>query len=146
MKRFHFQLESVLQFKLQQLDALLVELSAIQARVRAQQTRRDRAYRQLSDFDTEYDLRKREGLTVLEAIECQNCQQVLEQRANRENEMLMQLQSEAESKRGEVVEARKETHSLEKLKELRQDEYNMAIQKSEEKALDDLTAARRAAG
>ena len=45
----------------------------------------------------------------------------------------------------EVIETRRDTHSLEKLKDLRRGEYDQAAAKAEEKFLDDLTAARRAA-
>ena len=145
MKRFQFQLQPVLNYKQQGLDALMTELAAIQARVSEQETKRDRAYRQLSEYDEECAARKAEGMTVVEALQRQSCQQVLERRAKQENETLLRLRKEAEEKRDEVVEARKETHSLERLREIRLDEYNTANAKAEEKALDDLTAARRAA-
>ena len=146
MKRFQFQLQPVLNFKQQGLDALMVELSAIQAQVAAQENRRSAAYQRLADFDAEYAAKRAEGLTIIEAMECQSCQQVLEVRAKREDEELRRLQAEEDSKREEVVEARKETHSLERLKEFRQTEYNTAAAKEAEKMLDDLTASRRAAG
>ena len=143
MKRFQFQLEPVLSFKQQGLDALMVELSAIQASVVAQENRRSAAYQRLAAFDAEYAEKKAQGLTILEALECQSCQQVLALRARREDEELQRLQKQEEDKREEVVEARKETHSLERLKEFRQTEYNAAAAKEEEKMLDDLTASRR---
>lgn len=146
MKRFQFQLEPVLNYKLQTLDALMIELNTVQAQVVAQQKLRDEAYGRLADFDAEFEEKKTRGLTSIEAMEYQACQRVLEQRALRENRELLRIQNEAERKRGEVVEARKETHSLEKLKQFRLGEYNTAAVKAEEKALDDLTAARRAVG
>lgn len=145
MKRFQFQLQPVLNYKQQGLDALMVELSGIQARVAAQENRRSAAYQRLADFDAEYAAKKERGLTVIEAMECQSCQQVLEVRAKREDEMLRQLREEEDSKRREVVEARKETHSLERLKEFRQTEYDAAARKEAEKTLDDLTASRHSA-
>jgi len=145
MKRFQFQLEPVLSFKQQGLDALMVELSAIQARLADQEAVRDEAYRQLREYDEASAARKAEGMTVLEAIERQTCQLVLDRRAKEESEKVLHLRRQVEAKRTEVVEARKETHSLEKLRELRRGEYDTALQKAEEKALDDLTAARRAA-
>ncbi len=144
MKRFRFQLEPVLDFKQRGLDSLMVELSAIQAQVAAQENRRSAAYQRLEAFDAEYAQKRLQGLTVLEAVECQSCQQVLARRAKREDEELLRLRQAAEQKRAEVVEARMETHSLERLREFRQTEYNAAVAKAEEKALDDLTAARRA--
>ena len=61
-----------------------------------------------------------------------------------EKEKLLRLQRQAENKRRQVVEARKETRSLEKLREVRLSEYDKAAAKEEEKTLDDLTAAKRA--
>ena len=146
MKRFQFQLEPVLNFKQQGLDALMVELGAIQARLAAQEKARDEAYRQLREYDADCAARKAEGMTVIEAMERQTCQLVLDRRAKEEHEKMLFLRREVEAKRSEVVEARKETHSLERLKEIRHDEYNTALQKAEERALDDLTASRRAVG
>ena len=145
MKRFRFQLDPVLDFKQQTLDALMVELNTAQAQVMEQQKIRDDAYGRLADYENEYREKKQQGLTVMEAMECQGCQQVLERRARREDEKLERLKKVAERKRQEVVNARMETHSLEKLKDVRRDEYNKAVAKAEEKNLDDLTAARRAA-
>ena len=145
MKRFQFRLEPVLNYKQQGLDALMTELAVIQAQVAAQENQRAAAYQRLEAFDREYTERKASGLTVLEALECQSCQDVLERRAKREDEELQRLLRKEEQKRSEVVEARMETHSLERLRETRKSEYNMALAKEEEKSLDDLTAARRAA-
>ena len=145
MKRFQFQLEPVLNFKQQGLDALMVELSAIQASVVAQENKRSAAYQRLADYDAESVRKNAEGLSVIEAMERQSCQQVLARRARHEDDELARLRREAEKKREEIVEARKETHSLERLREVRQNEFNAAMAKAEEKELDDLTAARRSA-
>lgn len=145
MKRFQFQLEPVLSFKQQGLDALMVELSVIQANVVAQENKRSAAYQRLADYDAESVRKNAEGLSVIEAMERQSCQQVLARRARHEDDELARLRREAEKKREEIVEARKETHSLERLREVRQNEFNAAMAKAEEKELDDLTAARRSA-
>lgn len=145
MKRFQFQLEPVLNFKQQGLDALMVELSAIQASVAAQENKRSAAYQTLADYDAESVRKNAEGMSIIEALERQSCQQVLARRARNEDAELARLRGEAEKKRAEIVEARKETHSLERLREVRQSEFNAALAKAEEKELDDLTAARRSA-
>ena len=145
MKRFRFQLEPVLDFKTQNLDVLQTELNTIQAQVLAQERMLDMARARIVSYDQECTLRKAEGMTVTELLECEACQQVLQRRARTEEEKLSRLRKLAEAKRNEVVEARKETHSLEKLKEFRKAEFDQALAKAEEKSLDDLTAARRAA-
>ena len=145
MKRFRFQLEPVLNFKQQALDALMAELSEAQMVAAAQEAVRDQAFRRLADYDAEFAGKKAEGITVVEALEYESGQMVLEQRAQREQKLLEQRQRELEAKRQQVVEARQETHAIEKLKEIRRGEYDAAAAKADEKALDDLTAARRAA-
>ena len=65
-------------------------------------------------------------------------------------EILKQLQAEAEAKRLEVVEAKKDTSSIEKLREKKLDSYNKAVQKSEELIIEEFmlmanTAAARLA-
>lgn len=144
MKRFRFQLESVLEYKQRALDALMSELSEAQARAAAQETARDEAAERLAAYDAEFAEKRAAGFTNLEAVEYEGGQRVLEQRLQREQKLLEQRQKELEAKRQQVVEARQETHAIEKLKEIRRNEYDYAAAKEDEKALDDLTAARRA--
>ena len=144
MKRFRFQLESVLDYKQQTLDSLMSELSEAQARAAAQEAARDEAAERLATYDAEFAEKRAAGFTNLEAVEYEGGQRVLEQRLQREQKLLEQRQKELEAKRQQVVEARQETHAIEKLKEIRRGEYDYAAAKEDEKALDDLTAARRA--
>lgn len=144
MKKFRFQLQSVLNFKEQQLDVLMLELSRLQSQERAQQSARDNADKILTNYVIEYDEKKRNGMTVVEALEAQTSQDVLMSRLRREEEALARIKKRTESKRLEVVDMRKEIHSLERLREIRQKEYDTAVMKAEEKSIDDLTAARRA--
>ena len=144
MKRFRFQLESVLDYKQQTLDALMTELSEAQARAAAQEAARDAAAERLVTYDAEFAEKRAAGFTNLEAVEYEAGQRVLEQRLKQEQALLERRQRELEAKRSEVVEARQETRAIEKLKEMRRGEYDYAAAKEDEKALDDLTAARRA--
>lgn len=143
MKRFQFQLEPVLNFKQQELDALMAQLGAIQASVRQQEAVRDAVRKRLDDYGQEYEQAKREGLTVVEALKYQGCLEALDRELAREEQKLQALRDQAEQKRQEVVRARQDSMSLEKLRDMRRSEYNAAQAKEEEKFLDDLTAARR---
>ena len=145
MKRFHFQLEPVLSFKQQTLDLLMNELSEAQMIAAAQERVRDEAIARLAAYDAEFAEKRAVGFTNLEAVEYEAGQQVLEQRLQREEKLLAQRRRELEAKRQQVVEARQEAHTIERLKEIRRGEYEAAAAKADEKALDDLTAARRAA-
>ena len=145
MKRFQFQLEPVLNYKNQTLDLLMNELAEAQMIAAAQEKALDDAIARLAAYDAEFAEKRAAGFTNLEAVEYEAGQQVLEQRLQREEKLLAQRRRELEAKRQQVVEARQETHALERLKEIRRGEYDSAVAKADEKALDDLTAARRAA-
>ncbi|MBE7003217.1 MAG: flagellar export protein FliJ [Ruminococcaceae bacterium] len=143
MKRFQFQLDPVLSYKQQTLDMLMSELSEAQMLAAAQEEARDRAAERLAEYDAEFADKREMGFTILEAMEYESGQRVLEQRLQREQQLLDQRRRELEIKRQKVVEARQETHAIEKLKEIRRGEYDTAVAKAEEKAIDDLTASRR---
>ena len=53
------------------------------------------------------------------------------------------LRKEEEAKRQEVVEAKKETSSLDKLKEKKLDLYNKSVQKAEEILIDEFVSSAR---
>lgn len=145
MKRFQFQLEPVLKYKRQAFDLLMSELAEAQMVAAAQEKARDDAIARLAEYDAAFAEKRAAGFTNLEGVEYEAGQQVLEQRLQREEALLAQRRRELEAKRRQVVEARQETHTLEKLKEIRRGEYDAAAAKAEEKALDDLVAARRTA-
>lgn len=144
MKRFRFQLQSVLDYKTKALESLMVELDQAQARVMAQEYKRDQALQNIAAHDAAFAEKRTQGFTNIDALEYGNSRVVLEQRARREQQLLDRRRQELEKKRQEVVEARQETHAIEKLRDIRRGEYDTALAKSEEKMLDDLVATRRA--
>lgn len=145
MKRFRFQLEPVLDYKQQVLDGLMTELGTLQERARRQERRKLDADRRLADYDAEFAEKRETGISVVEAMEYQSCQEVLAREARREAEELKRALKRVEEKRLQVVSARQDTLSLEKLRDIRRKEYDAALLKEEEKMIDDLTASRRVA-
>ena len=143
MKKFRFSLETVLEYKQQVLETLQTEHGAILARVREQEQHIEEleaAYRALSH---EFNRRKAEGLTILDAIKYEQYLRSSERQIEEAYEHLRQLQKQAEKKRAEVVEAKKETSSIEKLREKTLEGYNKAIQKSEEALIDEFVTTKR---
>lgn len=143
MKKFRFSLETVLDYKQQVLDTLQTEHGAILARVREQEKRIEEleaAYRALSH---EFNRRKEEGLTVLDAVRYEQYLRSSEREIEDAYRHLRELEKQAEKKRLEVVEARKETSSIEKLREKKLEGYNKAVQKSEEAMIDELVSTKR---
>lgn len=144
MKKFKFSLDTVLAYKQQALDAAKAEHGAILARVREQEqavAREEQCYR---EYNLEYRQRKEEGLTIGEAAVYQNGLRAQEMRIQREIDRLEALKKQEEEKRAQMIEAKKESASLEKLREQKLDAYNKAVQKSEEAMIDELISRNRA--
>lgn len=143
MKKFKFSLDSVLSYKQQVLDALKGEYAAILVEVREQEKTLDAVKNDYREYNDEYCQRKAEGLTITDAIMYQNGLRVLEKDIERETEKLAELRKKEEKKRNEVVEAKKETSSLEKLREKKLEVYQKAVQKSEEAFIEEFVISAR---
>lgn len=144
MKKFKFALDTVLSYKQQVLDALQGEHAEILARVRAQEEFLDGLWARYRAYNDEYQERAREGLPLTDALMYQNGLRAAELEIQRETQRLERLRVQAEKKREEVVEAKKETSSIEKLREKRLDAYHRAEAKSEEQFIDEFISAARA--
>ena len=143
MKKFKFSLDSVLSYKQQVLDALKGEHADILAQVRAQEDVLEGLWRQYRDCDAEYTQRKAEGITITDALVYQNGLRVLERNIQRETDKLEELRKKEEAKRQEVVDAKIETSSIEKLKEKKLDLYNKEVAKSEEVLMDEFISSAK---
>ena len=145
MKKFKFQLDTVLRYKGQVLDTRLQEHGQVLAQVHRQEDVLEEAQENLWDYLEEYREKQAAGMTVVDAMKYQMGIEVLERAVQREEVKLRRLRQLEEEKRARVVEAKQETSTLERLKEIKQGEYNSALAKEEEKLIDDLVSARRAA-
>ena len=130
MKKFRFSLETVLDYKQEVLSALQTEHATILARVHAQEDLLEELENYYSELDAEFTERKLEGITILDAMQYEQYLRATERQIEEAVEILKQLQAEAEAKRLEVVEAKKDTSSIEKLREKKLDSYNKADRKS----------------
>ena len=133
MKQFRFRLDTVLNYKQQTLDNRLIEHGLAVSKAKRQEEVLDQVRNRLADCEAEYEQKKAEGMTVLEAVQYQNGIAVLERAVNKEAETLKKLRRIEEEKRMQVVEAKKETSTLEKLREIKREEYDSAMKKAEEK-------------
>lgn len=143
MKKFRFSLETVLDYKQQVLSTLQTEHGAILARIRAQEQlieELEAAYRSL---DHEFTRRKLEGIAILDAMKYEQYLRSSERQIQEALAHLEELRRQEEAKRQEVVEAKKETSSIEKLREKKLEAYNKAVQKGEEAMIDELVSTKR---
>lgn len=145
MKKFKFQLDTVLRYKNQVLDIRLAEHGSALAAVRRQEAVLEQARQNRIACEEEYRQKKAEGITIADSMKYETGIEVLERRVQREAGLLKELQKAEEEKRRLLVEARQETQSLEKLKDIKRGEYDAAVAKAEEKEIDDLVMARRSA-
>ena len=144
MKKFKFSLDSVLSYKQQVLESLQGEHAVILAQVREQEGVLERVWQDYRDCDAEYRQRKAEGITITDAMVYQNGLRVLERDIQRETDKLEELRRQEEAKRREVVDAKIDTSSIEKLKEKKLDLYNKEVAKSEEVLIDEFVSSARA--
>ena len=143
MRKFQFSLETVLEYKQQVLESLQAEHAAILARIRRQEERIERMEADYRALSSEFNQRKAEGITVLEAMKYEQYLRSSERQLEEAYEHLRSLYQQEEKKRNEVVEAKKETSSIEKLKEKKLESYNKAVQKSEEAQIEEFVTTKR---
>lgn len=144
MKKFRFSLETVLDYKQQALDAIRAEHGAILARVRAQEEVVDGLEGEHRQVDGEFSQRKLEGLTILDALNYEQYLRALEREIQAARQKLEHLRQQEEKKRAQVVEARKETATIEKLKEHKLEDYRKAAQKAEELQIEEFVSTTQA--
>ena len=144
MKKFRFSLETVLDYKNQALDALRAEHGAILAQVRAQEQVIEGLETEYHSADADFTQRKLEGINILDAMSYEQYLRSLERKLQEEYRKLDRLRKREEEKRTQVVEARKKTATIEKLKEHKLEDYRKAEQKAEEQRIEEFVSTTRA--
>lgn len=144
MKKFKFSLDTVLSYKQQVLGVLQGEYAEAMAQVHAQEALLEKLWREYRDCNEDYRDRALEGIPITEALMYQNALRASELEIQRETERLEELRAEAEKRREKMVEAKKETSSIEKLKEKKLDAYHKAEAKSEELFIEEFVSSTRA--
>lgn len=143
MKKFHFSLETVLDYKQQILASLQAEHGAILAQVREQERLIEELEAEYQQMDGEFAQRKLEGIAILDAMKYEQYLRAMERQIQLALEDLAQLRKKEEAKRAEVVTAKQDTSSIEKLREKKLDHYKKAMQKNEEAMIDELVSTKR---
>lgn len=145
MKKFKFSLETVLSYKQQVLDALEAEHAAAMGKVHTQEQVLDAVWQEYRACNTQYREKKAEGLSISEAMIFESSLRSAELHIQRETDKLEKLRQEAEKKREEMVAAKIDTSSLEKLKDKKLEQYRKDEQKNEELLVDEFISSARAA-
>ena len=143
MKKFQFSLDTVLDYKQQVLTSLQSEHGAILLRVRQQEEvleQTEHAHRELNE---EFTRRRAEGISIKDALMLEGGLRVLERDIDREAQKLLALQKQEEKKRDEVIEAKKETSSLEMLRDKKLEQYRKEEAKQDELFIEEIVTTAR---
>lgn len=143
MKKFSFSLDNVLSYKNQVLDNLMNEHAAILAEIRRQEELILSLQQQYVDCGETLRQEQRQGITVMKIYTYENYLDVLSYRVKKEQDVLALLKKQEGIKRHQVVEAKKESASIEKLKEKKIDRYNKEVQKEEEQLIEEFVSNAR---
>ncbi|MEY8356430.1 flagellar export protein FliJ [Lachnospiraceae bacterium 54-53] len=132
MKKFNFPLDTVLNYKDQILDNLKNEHALILAKVAQQEKMINSLIEQRRTACVRFQEETQNGIGINVMREYESYITYMQQRILAEQGILQKLKKKEEQKRAEVVEARKEKVSIEKLKEKKQALYNKEVLRSEE--------------
>ena len=143
MKKFQFNLDTVLSYKQQVLDNLQNEHSVLLQRVRRQEELVEELEADYAALNREFRQAEREGITIADARAYEMGLRAQERIIQAEHKRLEQFRAEAERKREQVVAARQETAALEKLKDKKMEDYRKMVQKGEEQFIDELVSTVR---
>lgn len=132
MKKFNFPLDTVLNYKDQVLDNLKNEHAQILSKVAQQEKWIGTLTEQRSAACARFQEETKNGISISVMREYESYITYMQQKILTEQGVLQRLKRREEQKRTEVVEARKETASIEKLKEKKLVQYNKDVLRSEE--------------
>ena len=146
MKKFRFPLDIVLEYRRQVQDSLQVELGTAAAEVRRQEQVLENARLRYADINREYREKAALGLSIAEMRGYETGLKVQQGVIARELAQLETLRRRMEAKRQELVSAKLDVSSVEKLREKKLQTYVKDAEKSEEQFIDDLVGARSNSG
>lgn len=144
MKKFFFSLDTVLSYKQQVLDSLKAEHARILMKVRECEDAIEKLEAEHRRCVLEFRECRMNGMKISDIHTYENYLEALGLKIRRKYEELAKLKEKEEAKRSEVVEAKKETSSIDKLKEKKFKEYEKAVQKEEEQFIEEFVATKRA--
>ena len=144
MKKFFFSLDTVLSYKEQVLDGLKAEHARILQKVRECENAIERMEAEHRECCIEFRENRMKGMKISDIHTYENYLDALGIKIRKKYEELAKLQQKEEEKRAEVVEAKKETSSIDKLKEKKFKEYEKEVQKEEEHFIEEFVATKRA--
>ncbi len=144
MKKFFFSLDTVLNYKERVLDGLKAEHMKVLVQIRKCEEAIEELECVYEGSAKEFDEKKQLGIEVHDMYVYDNFLRSIRQRIVKKREELAELKIEEEKRREKVVEAKKESSSLNKLKEKQFEEYNKQVQKESEQMIEEFVSTQSA--
>lgn len=144
MKKFFFSLDTVLNYKEQVLDSVKAEHMKVLAKMRSCEAEIEKLEQAYRDGVAEFDEKKYKGMEINDIYIYDNFLRSLRRQIALKQEELAKLKREEERRRACVVEAKKESSSLVKLKEKQYELYNKQVQKENEQLIEEFVSTKSA--
>lgn len=144
MKKFFFSLDTVLRYKEQILDNLKGEHARILQKIRMCEQEIEALEQERMDCAREFGRKRERGMAINDIRTYENYLESLRLKIIQKKNQLERLLEEEEKKREQVVEAKKETASIEKLRERKLMEYDKQVQKEEERFIEEFVVTKNA--
>lgn len=143
MKKFDFPLNTVLDYKGQVLDNLKGEHASLLREVAKQEEKVRNVETQYRDCCMEYEEKRLSGMSIAMIRDYDNYIVRLQVLIRKEKDTLETVKQKEVRKRKEVIKAKQEKASIEKLKEKKQAQYDFEYRKSEEQFIEEFVSNAR---
>ncbi len=144
MKKFSFQLDTVLDYKEQVLDTKKSEHAVALQAVKEQEEILANLLKEFDNYKERFKEKSSAGVTILEAMNYESYMSFLRDRIKQEKLKLDELNKYENIRREAVVEAKMETSTIEKLKEKKKQEYDKQAQKKQELFIEEFVSNKMA--
>lgn len=145
MKKFSFKLEPVLKYKNDRLEMLRNEHAGIVRRIVQQEEKIGGLEKDRDTCAAEFNEKKMTGIIPVEAVNYQNYLNRQNLIIRREYHVLKRIREEEDKKKEEILEAKKESLTIERLKELNLEQYRKDVGKENEMFIEEFVSNSRAA-
>lgn len=137
MKKFSFALDKVLSYKRQYEESVRSEHAAILHKVTLQEEKIARLWEEDAQTRQGMDEVKKTGCTILQIRTYESYLDFLQKEIANEQRILNVLKVREEEKREELIKAKTDTKSIDKLKEKKLEEYRYEVAKEQEQLIEE---------
>ncbi len=145
MKKYSFRLEPVLKYKNDKLEIIKNEHAKIINRIVRQEEKIEAMEQKRNSFVISFNNKKSSGITPFEAINYENYLVQQMHKIKQEQIVLSGIKEEEALKKEELLEAKKEVLTIEKLKEISKEQYRQAESKENEMFIEEFVSNSRSA-